>query len=326
MLNAFVHSIFEYKNRKDIEIPKRLGSAFIDAMNTSRRKVAAALISFEDRLLEDKEEHMKAISDSPIVIEANRLMKKLNTKQFDTSVRIKNGSFKYTERVEEANAEKTQMNQIETVYNGAPVQSVWQRLKRTMKGDFSGKKSVDHYPMKNINLYFEQGKTYLVLGAPRSGKSSLLKIIAGILPEDKDHIVGGAVNVNTVTPKTKGIIWSNIVGYIDQIERLHPYLTVEETCDFAWKCRSGGTHKYPLQDSGPEADAIIKKMNAEHYLVLAVLEAMGLTRVKDTFVGDQESVRGVSGGEKKRVTVSEMTVGNFPVLCMDEISTGLDGK
>ena len=51
---------------------------------------------------------------------------------------------------------------------------------------------------------------------------------------------------------------------------------------------------------------------------------MGLTGVKDTFVGDHETVRGISGGERKRVTISEMAVGRFPIECMDEISTGLD--
>lgn len=95
---------------------------------------------------------------------------------------------------------------------------------------------------------------------------------------------------------------------------------------FAWKCRSGGTHRTPLHGDGPEVDATIKNMDDGMYRVMVILEAMGLTRVKDTFVGDQETVRGVSGGEKKRVTVGEMSVGDFPILCMDEISTGLDGK
>ncbi|KAF1792156.1 P-loop containing nucleoside triphosphate hydrolase [Phytophthora cactorum] len=35
-------------------------------------------------------------------------------------------------------------------------------------------------------------------------------------------------------------------------------------------------------------------------------------------------LRGVSGGERKRVTTGEMAFGNQPVLMMDEISTGLD--
>lgn len=75
---------------------------------------------------------------------------------------------------------------------------------------------------------------------------------------------------------------------------------------------------------GPEVDALIEKMNKEEYTVMSVMQALGLTRVKDTFVGDQQTVRGVSGGEKKRVTVCEMSVGGYPIMCMDEISTGLD--
>jgi ABC-type multidrug transport system ATPase subunit len=77
---------------------------------------------------------------------------------------------------------------------------------------------------------------------------------------------------------------------------------------------------------GEEVDEEIKKMDAGLHSVFTVLQGMGLKRVADTFVGDQQTVRGVSGGEKKRVTVAEMAVATFPVACADEISTGLDGK
>ena len=43
----------------------------------------------------------------------------------------------------------------------------------------------------------------------------------------------------------------------------------------------------------------------------------------DTIIGD-DLVRGVSGGEKKRVTIGEALVTNARLLCCDEISTGLD--
>ena len=218
-------------NRNDIEIPDQLGSAFLNALDKSNRERAAAIMSFEERVMTEKKEFKKAISDNPIVIRANETRKKLHSREPDFSVRIKDGYFKYIERVDKIQAAKSTKRQIETVYNGAPTQGLFQKLIRAMKGDFSGKKVVEHYPMKNINLYFEQGKTYLVLGAPRSGKSSLLKMLAGILPEDKDHVIGGEVAVNTITPRTKGVVWSNVVGYIDQIERLHPYLTVKETWD-----------------------------------------------------------------------------------------------
>ena len=59
---------------------------------------------------------------------------------------------------------------------------------------------------------------------------------------------------------------------------------------------------------------------AKPYIILNIL---GLGNVLDTFVGD-ENLRGVSGGEKKRVTSAEVMVGPQWAIFMDEISTGLD--
>ena len=118
----------------------------------------------------------------------------------------------------------------------------------------------------------------------------------------------------------------SLVAFIDQIDRLHPYLTVKETLDFAWQCRFGGTHARPFYDmEDPGVKKTVETMDDDDWLVNTVMEGFGLTRVKDTFVGDNTSVRGVSGGEKKRVTVAEMFCVGAPVMCCDEISTGLDG-
>ncbi|KAE8986285.1 hypothetical protein PR002_g22399 [Phytophthora rubi] len=54
-----------------------------------------------------------------------------------------------------------------------------------------------------------------------------------------------------------------------------------------------------------------------------VIRQLGLENCQDTVVGDA-MLRGVSGGERKRVTTGEMAFGNKLVLLMDEISTGLD--
>ena len=56
-----------------------------------------------------------------------------------------------------------------------------------------------------------------------------------------------------------------------------------------------------------------------------LLHLFGLNGCRQTKIGDSR-VRGVSGGEKKRVTVAEQLVRPTPVSCMDEISTGLDAK
>ncbi|GKA02057.1 pleiotropic drug resistance protein 1-like protein [Tanacetum coccineum] len=55
------------------------------------------------------------------------------------------------------------------------------------------------------------------------------------------------------------------------------------------------------------------------------LKLLGLDICADTMVGDQ-MIRGISGGQKKRVTTGEMIVGPSKVLLMDEISTGLDSS
>lgn len=152
-------------------------------------------------------------------------------------------------------------------------------------------------------------------------------MIADTLRQDKNNVVGGEVSVNGFSPRDKGIVWSNLTAHIDQIDRLHPYLTVEETLKFAWHCRSGGTHMKPFYDTNDaEVQSFVTKLDEEYWTVKTVLAGLGLTRCKDTFVGDNTSVRGVSGGEKKRVTVAEMSVIGVPVICCDEISTGLDGK
>lgn len=150
-------------------------------------------------------------------------------------------------------------------------------------------------------------------------------MIADTLHKNKQTRVGGQVSLAGLCPGN-ATNWSKLVSYIDQIDRLHPFLTVGETLSFAWKCRSGGTHRTEFDAQSPVTDQIIAEMDEQQFLVKAVMEGLGLTRVKDTFVGDQQRVRGVSGGEKKRVTVGEMFCCPTIVRCCDEISTGLDGE
>ncbi|CAB9497929.1 Pleiotropic ABC efflux transporter of multiple drugs [Seminavis robusta] len=216
---------------------------------------------------------------------------------------------------------------IETVTSAGICFKWYRRIKRLVtKGQWQDY-ALDTTIIENVNLIFEPGKMVLMLGGPGSGKSTMLRFIADILPKGKDYQQSGEVTLSGISPSSESpkVHWPSLIGFMDQIDRLHPYLTVFETCEFAFRCRLAGTHKRPWQGSGPEIDQRIAEMDAEKSIVNLVLEALGLTRVKDTFVGDQEKVRGVSGGEKRRVTVAEMMCIGAPVLCCDEISTGLDG-
>ena len=176
--------------------------------------------------------------------------------------------------------------------------------------------------MDGVNLCLESGKMYLVLGAPGCGKSSLLKMIAQNLSVGDDKKFGGSVTINGVGHDNKEVHWTNLVAYIDQIDRLHSLLTVKETCDFAFKCRLGEHRKSAMPKDDPQVNELLQKMDDEDWLVMMLLKAMGLEYVKDTFVGDDSKVRGVSGGQRKRVTVTEMSAIGVPIICYDEMSTG----
>lgn len=90
-------------------------------------------------------------------------------------------------------------------------------------------------------------------------------------------------------------------------------------------------HQYALTDDAPELSPMENHQtkpsdtatNALDDITDASLNLLGLCHVKDTLVGD-EMLRGISGGEKKRLTSAEALVGPYLALFMDEISTGLD--
>lgn len=89
------------------------------------------------------------------------------------------------------------------------------------------------------------------------------------------------------------------------------------------KMNESGEVSFTDEGSQEEFLKLLRKLvvsKAKPYIILNIL---GLGNVLNTFVGD-ESLRGVSGGEKKRVTSAEVMVGPQWAIFMDEISTGLD--
>jgi ABC-type multidrug transport system ATPase subunit len=111
----------------------------------------------------------------------------------------------------------------------------------------------------------------------------------------------------------------DVVTYVGQLDVHAPYLTVRETFEFAYQSRNG------LGGAGQGGDASAsaaspRRAKASENLTI---EGLGLDICQDTFVGNT-NVRGISGGQRRRVSVGEMMQGQNPVACCDEISTGLD--
>jgi len=125
----------------------------------------------------------------------------------------------------------------------------------------------------------------------------------------------------------------NVFSYIDQLDVHAARLTVKETFEFAHNCKTGGRMFSDVDDEGSGDSTgskpdegwrkAISQANEDNWSVNLTLTGLGLNEVGDTFVGD-EHIRGVSGGQRRRVTVGEMLTYKASVLCGDEISTGLD--
>ncbi|XP_022752647.1 ABC transporter G family member 31 isoform X2 [Durio zibethinus] len=191
--------------------------------------------------------------------------------------------------------------------------------------------------LKNVSGVVKPGRMTLLLGPPGSGKSTLLLALAGKL-DNKTLKTSGDITYNGT--KLDEFYVKRTSAYISQTDNHIPELTVRETLDFAARCQgaSEGLAEY-MNDLThlekerkirpvPEIDAFMKASSVagKHSISTDyVLKVLGLDVCSDTVVGN-DMLRGVSGGQRKRVTTGEMIVGPRKTLFMDEISTGLDSS
>ncbi|CAH0514956.1 unnamed protein product [Peronospora belbahrii] len=190
------------------------------------------------------------------------------------------------------------------------------------------KHTVKKQILKDISGVFKPGTITLVLGQPGSGKSSLMKLLSGRFPMDKNITVEGEVTYNGTNANELVKHLPQFVSYVTQRDKHYPSLTVKETLEFAHVCCGKGSLKRDAQHytggTPEENKAALDAARAmfKHYSDI-VIQQLGLENCQNTIVGDAMT-RGVSGGERKRVTTGEMEFGNKYVMMMDEISTGLD--
>ncbi|XP_050366553.1 pleiotropic drug resistance protein 1-like [Argentina anserina] len=176
----------------------------------------------------------------------------------------------------------------------------------------------------------------LLLGPPSSGKTTLLLALAGKLAKDlktSGRVVYNGHGMEEFVPERTS-------AYISQHDLHIGEMTVRETLAFSARCQGvGGRYDMLAELSRREKTAnIMPEKDLDIYMKAASLEGqeasvvtdyilkiLGLEVCADTMVGD-DMFRGISGGQKKRVTTGEMLVGPARALFMDEISTGLDSS
>ncbi|KAI7728690.1 hypothetical protein M8C21_019061 [Ambrosia artemisiifolia] len=143
--------------------------------------------------------------------------------------------------------------------------------------------------LKGINGAVNPGEVLALMGPSGSGKTTLLSMLGGRLT---DHTAGGSITYND-QPYSKSL--KSRIGFVTQDDILFPHLTVKETITYAALLKLPKT--LTKQAKLKQAEDVIRELGLE---------------------------RGVSGGERKRVSIGNEIIINPSLLFLDEPTSGLD--
>lgn len=173
------------------------------------------------------------------------------------------------------------------------------------------KKAPNRTILHGFDGLLEGGELLVVLGRPGSGCSTMLKTICGELhglsidPTSIIHYSG--------VPQSKMMReFRGELVYNQEVDKHFPELTVGQTLEFAASVRMPSSHW-----------GRISRAESARYVAQVVMAVCGLSHTYNTKVGN-EFVRGVSGGERKRVSLAEMMVAGSPFMAWDNSTRGLD--
>ncbi|KAM6532377.1 Multidrug resistance protein [Fusarium solani] len=165
--------------------------------------------------------------------------------------------------------------------------------------------------LQDLEGLLHSGEMLAVLGPPGSGCSTFLKTIAG--DTHGFHIDDGSeINYSGIRPEEMRSAFRGEAIYTAEVDHHFAHLTVGDTLYFAARAR--------CPKNIPEG--ITRNEYAEH-LRDVTMAMFGISHTKNTRVGD-DFVRGVSGGERKRVTIAEAALSYSPLQCWDNSTRGLD--
>ncbi|KAI9458491.1 ABC-2 type transporter-domain-containing protein [Russula earlei] len=160
----------------------------------------------------------------------------------------------------------------------------------------------------------EPGQMCLVLGTPGSGCTTFLKAIAN--ERQGFYHVGGDVRYAGIDSQEMAETYKGELVYNAEDDIHIPTLTVGQTLNFALSTKTPGPNGRLPGISRSEFNASVKNM---------LLSMLNIQHTENTLVGDS-FVRGVSGGERKRVSIAEMMTTRARVQCWDNSSRGLDAS
>ncbi|EAR86586.2 lipid transporter family ABC domain protein (macronuclear) [Tetrahymena thermophila SB210] len=158
--------------------------------------------------------------------------------------------------------------------------------------------------LNNVSGLMKSGEITAILGPSGGGKTSLLNILAAKIKTQAGRCsIQGDIRANGFSYDNQD--FNSFSSYVMQNDILLGFLTVKEAIQFAANLKMNGT--------------LLEK----DLKVQEVISALKLQNCQNTLIGN-EIVKGVSGGERKRVNIACEIINDPQVLFLDEPTSGLD--
>lgn len=154
--------------------------------------------------------------------------------------------------------------------------------------------------LKKVNVSFDQGKFYTILGASGSGKTTFLSLIAALDKPEKGEILFNGEDIDKIGLEKYR---RNNIGIVFQSYNLIPYMNGLENVMVAMS----------ITDNKIEGDMKQK--------ALEILQSVGIDQAKA-----KRRINRLSGGEQQRVAIARAISTNVDVIMADEPTGNLDGK
>ncbi len=154
--------------------------------------------------------------------------------------------------------------------------------------------------LNNVNVSFELGKFYTILGASGSGKTTFLSLIAALDKPEKGEVLFNGEDISKIGLEKYR---RNNIGIVFQSYNLIPYMNGLENVMVAMS----------ITDNKMDKD--MKKQ------ALEILSSVGIDGTKST-----RRINRLSGGEQQRVAIARAISTNVDVIVADEPTGNLDGK
>ena len=189
---------------------------------------------------------------------------------------------------------------VETSLQNEPIELAFDGI--TLELQPKKKKDAPRLILDNVQGKAAPGRLLAIMGPSGSGKSTLLDALAGKIKFSNKLKLAGRrfVNDNIVSGDSQ-----IPAAYIEQSANFFPHMTVRETLDFRAELKLGSTLKKGDRDA----------------LVEDLLDQLNLKKSENTVVGNQK-VRGLSGGERKRLSIACEMISSPSVIFLDEPTSG----